>query len=77
MMSCWEESPEDRPTFDELEKTLSQLYSDALKNDEDVDYDDESVNEAKSRDIVRVNLADEASDAREESESSSGYSSPV
>lgn len=82
MMSCWEKDPEDRPTFDELEKTLSRMYLDALKNDEDADNNDQSttnvgVNEAKLRDSKRVNLADGASNATGESESSSGYDSPV
>lgn len=31
MKSCWQENPDDRPTFDELAIELSQMHSKALK----------------------------------------------
>lgn len=51
MMSCWEEYPGCRPTFDELEDILSNMYLDALNGDR--------VNENESLNSVRLDVAEE------------------
>lgn len=38
MWSCWEKEPNDRPSFDELERKLSKMHENALKG---IDGDEE------------------------------------
>lgn len=66
MMSCWQEDPEDRPSFGELEEELNEDE----RNDGD-NLKSVSVDGIQFNDRASVN-----SDAAEESSSSSGYNSP-
>ncbi|XP_055306536.1 serine/threonine-protein kinase TNNI3K-like [Sitodiplosis mosellana] len=76
MISCWKEDSKDRPTFDHLEKALSNMYSDVLKRDGVRNNDNGrlmtvTVDAANLRVSANVSSLEKTSDATEDSDSSS------
>lgn len=79
MLSCWEQNPDARPIFNDLEKTLHKMHTNALQGIDG--YEDEVEIVAETERVDEQNTNDTTSysgdtiDAKAESISSSGYDS--